>query len=55
MKVRTRERTTVEKVKVTVKLPKALVRAGKMYALRHDTHLQDLIERGLRAQLKGGQ
>ncbi len=42
------------KVKVTVKLAKSLVLAGKMYALRHQTHLQTLIERGLRDQLKGG-
>ncbi len=42
------------KVKVTVKLPTSLVLAGKMYALRHQTHLQTLIERGLREQLRRG-
>ncbi|MGH7390791.1 MAG: hypothetical protein ACREM3_15235 [Candidatus Rokuibacteriota bacterium] len=42
-----------ERVKVTVKLPRDLVLAGKMHALRHGTHLQDLLERGLRDQLKG--
>ncbi len=47
------------KVKVTVKLPRELVQAAKIHAIQSSgagparVHLQDLIERGLRAELRG--
>ncbi len=48
------EPEAAEKVKVTVKLPRALVLKAKMLALKRGMHLQDLLERGLRAQVKKG-
>jgi len=46
--------TKSKKIKVTVKLPKDVVLAAKIHALKRGVHLQDLIERGLRDQVKGG-
>ena len=45
-----------ERVKVTVNLPKALVKAGKIAAIEREVDFQDLIADGLRLVLtkKGG-
>ena len=40
------------KVRVTVRLLPTLVKRAKLKAIKRDTSLQDLIERGLRTQLK---
>jgi len=40
------------KVKVTVRLLPSLVKRAKLEAIKRDTSLQDLIERGLQMQLK---
>jgi len=44
------------RVKVTVRLPEALVRRAKHYAVDHDVDLQDVIADALQALLarKGG-
>jgi ribosomal protein L1 len=45
-----------ERVKVTVNLPQALVKAAKIAAIERDADFQDLIAEGLRLVLarKGG-
>jgi hypothetical protein len=40
-----------DKVKVTIRLPRALVRAAKVQAASQDESIQALIERGLSTQL----
>jgi hypothetical protein len=43
--------TMEERVKVTVNLPRALVRAAKIAAIERDADFQDLVAEGLRLVL----
>jgi hypothetical protein len=40
--------------KTTLRLPQDLLKVAKVWTVEHDTSLQDLIERLLRAHLKRG-
>jgi hypothetical protein len=43
-----------EKVKVTIRLPRDLLKRGKHYAIDHDLDFQDVVAEALTALLKKG-
>lgn len=43
-----------EKVKVTIRLPRELLKKGKHYAIDHDVDFQDVVAEALTALLKKG-